>query len=197
MEMFISAELLRLMHQHNATPTDDRALIVQARAGDLAAWGTLVKRHQQAVYNVCYRLLNNRHDAEDMVQESFIRAWRKLAMFDEKRPFAPWMKRVAANVCFNHLKSQAADEVPLDEERDAAPALEQPGQAQARRESAETVRSAIATLPAPYRIALELRHFQELSYDEMAATLNLPKNTVRSHLHRARKLLAERLKDHA
>ena len=169
----------------------DRDLIQRARRGKAEAFGELVTRYQTSVFNVCYRILHERAEAEDMAQEAFIRVHERLDTFDEERPFGPWVRRVAANVCFNHLSSEKIT-IELDEERDAD-ASQYPEVVQEDRERSEQIRCVLASLPAHYRIVLELRHYQEMSYDEIAAELNLPLSDVKSHLFRARKLLAEKL----
>lgn len=169
----------------------DRDLIHHARRGDTAAFGELVTRYQAGVFNVCYRILHQRADAEDMAQETFIRAHERLNTFDDQREFGPWIRRVAANVCLNHIESQRVT-APLDEERDADESQRPERQAEVR-ERSEQIRSALAALPAHYRVVVELRHYQELSYDEIATELNMPLSDVKSYLFRARKLLAEKL----
>lgn len=169
----------------------DRDLIQRARRGEAEAFGELVTRYQVSVFNVCYRILHERAEAEDMAQESFLRAHERLERFDENYPFGPWIRRVAANVCLNHLSSQKIT-AELDEERDADTSV-RPEAVQELRERDEQIRSALASLPPHYRVVIELRHFQEMSYDEIAAELNIPLSDVKSHLFRARKLLAEKL----
>ncbi len=84
-------------------PTDS-TLIRRTQQGDTAAFGLLMQRYQTAVFNTAYRLMGRRQDAEDATQEAFLRAYRALDRFDLKRPFAPWIKRIAVNVCLNWLK---------------------------------------------------------------------------------------------
>ena len=84
----------------------DRDLIQRARRGDAEAFGELVVRYQVSVFNVCYRILHERLEAEDMTQETFLRARDRLQTFDDERLFGPWIRRVAANVCLNHLEAQ-------------------------------------------------------------------------------------------
>jgi len=173
----------------------DPELVSRARAGDAAAYGDLVGRYQASVFNVCYRLLGERAAAEDLAQEAFIRAHARLAQYDLARPFGPWMRRVAANLCLNHLESHRPS-LPLDDERDqpAEDLLSQdPAAVREAAETAAAVRAAILRLPPHYRAVIELRHFQELSYVEIAAALHLPVSDVKSHLFRARKLLADAL----
>jgi RNA polymerase sigma-70 factor, ECF subfamily len=170
----------------------DRDLIFNARHGDAAAYGELVTRHQASVFNVCYRILHEHGEAEDMAQETFIRAHGRLGSFDIERPFGPWIRRVAANVCLNHLESQKAS-TELDDEKDADASPGPEKQVEVR-ERSDQIRAALASLPANYRIVMELRHYQEMSYDEIASELKIPLSDVKSNLFRARKLLAEKLK---
>ena len=171
--------------------SSDRDLIQRARRGDAEAFGELVLRYQTSVFNVCYRLLHERLEAEDMTQETFLRARDRLHSFDEERLFSPWIRRVAANVCLNHLESQKRT-VALEEEHDADESQRPEKQVEVR-ERSEQIRRALASLPARYRVVIELRHYQELSYEQIAAELDIPLSDVKSHLFRARKILAEKL----
>jgi RNA polymerase sigma-70 factor (ECF subfamily) len=177
----------------DSTAGDEREWLNRAQRGDPDAYGQIVRRYQTAVFNVCYRLLRDRAEAEDAAQETFLRAHARLRMFDPARPFGPWIRRVAANLCLNRLEARPPAGAELDEERDRAPDAD-PEAAREQAESAEAIRNAIAGLPPRYRAVIELRHFQDLSYDEMAAALNLPLSDVKSHLFRARRMLAEKLK---
>lgn len=170
----------------------DRDLAIRARRGEAEAFGDLVRRYQTSIFNVCYRLLGERREAEDLAQEAFVRAYQRLESFDAERPFGPWMRRVAANLCLNRLQLDRPPAAPLDEERDEDTAST-PEVAQEHTERAELLRAALLGLPGHYRAVIELRHFQELSYDEIATALHLPLSDVKSHLFRARKMLAERL----
>lgn len=177
----------------NAGPLSDRELVLHIRRGETDDYGELVQRYQVSVFNVCFRLLGERRDAEDMTQEAFIRAFERLSMFDAERPFGPWIRRVAANLCLNRLNLKATPHVELDEEFEEPAPHPGPEALLIAKQQAATVRAALLALPAHYRAVIELRHFQELEYDEMAKMLQLPMNTVKSHLFRARKMLAERL----
>lgn len=172
--------------------SSERDLIINARHGDRAAFGELVLRHQTAVFNVCYRILHERGEAEDMAQETFIRAHARLNNFDVERPFGPWIRKVAANVCLNHLEAQKVT-TELDDEKDADQSQSLEKQVEVKERSGQ-IRMALASLPFHYRAVLELRHFQEMSYDEIATELKIPLSDVKSNLFRARKLLAEKLK---
>ena len=169
----------------------DRELIVRARRGDRNAFGELVTCYQTGVFNVCYRLLHERDEAEDLAQETFMRAYDRLHIFDLDREFGPWIRRIAANLCLNYLESRKVT-VQLDEERDADESQRPEKQVEVQERSAQ-IRAALLSLPPHYRVVIELRHYQELSYDEIARELQIPLSDVKSHLFRARKLLAEKL----
>ncbi|MEP7357211.1 MAG: sigma-70 family RNA polymerase sigma factor [Anaerolineales bacterium] len=177
----------------------DRGLVELSRSGDPAAFGELVRRYQTSVYNVCYRLLGERRTAQDLAQEAFIRAYQRLRTYDVERPFGPWMRRVAANLCLNQMARTSPPSVSLDDERDEprAPAGSDPAVAHEQAESAAALRAAIARLPPHYRAVIELRHFHDLSYEEIAAALKLPLSDVKSHLFRARQQLANSLRPEA
>ena len=174
------------------TAPTDRDLILRARRGDNDAFGELVTRYQTGVFNVCYRMTNERREAEDLAQETFLRIHSRLDQFDLEREFGPWVRRAAANLCLNHLESQKIT-AELDDDRDAGESSGPEAVVEVR-ERNEQIRAALASLPTNYRAVVELRHYQELSYDEIANELHIPLSDVKSHLFRARKLLAEKLK---
>ena len=186
--------------------SDERELVLRAQRGDVEAFGELVRRHQAAVYNVAYRMTGSRHEAEDLAQEAFLRAFKAFDRFDPDRQLRPWLKRITTNLCLNwlqtsrvkttnvvtdmHLPGQEA--ATMDDYAQNRPL---PEQVVMRRETAEQIRAAILQLPPHYRAVIELRHFQDLSYDEMAETLGRPLSNVKSDLYRARKRLGEILGD--
>jgi RNA polymerase sigma-70 factor, ECF subfamily len=176
------------------SPTD-RILAERAKRKDAESYGELVARYQTSVFNVCYRLMGERRAAEDMAQEAFIRAYQRLRTFDPARPFGPWIRRVAANLCLNQLAIHPLPVVSLEDEHDEPTQVESenPELQLEQTQNAEAIRAALLELPAHYRAVIELRHFQEMSYDEIASVLKLPVSDVKSHLFRARKQLAMRL----
>lgn len=174
----------------------DRELAARSLSGDLEAYSELVRRCQGTVFNVCYRILGEQREAEDLTQEAFIRAYQRLASFDLARPFAPWIRRIAANLCLNQLKSRPDGDLNLDDSFETLSAAPEatPAVIQERDEGARAVRRLIMGLPPLYRAVIELSHFQELSYAEIGQVLHLPVSDVKSYLFRARRLLAERIK---
>jgi RNA polymerase sigma-70 factor, ECF subfamily len=176
------------------TAPTDCDLILRARRGDAdsaEAYGELVTRYQASVFNVCYRILHERGEAEDLAQEAFVRAYDRIDTFDIEREFGPWIRRVAANLCLNHLESQRTT-AELNDERDADNDQRLESAVEVH-ERSEQIRNALASLPAHYRVVIELRHYQEMSYDEIAEELSIPLSNVKSNLFRARKILAEKL----
>jgi RNA polymerase sigma-70 factor (ECF subfamily) len=178
----------------------DRQLVAQALGGRPDAYGELVRRHQAAVYNVAFRLVGERQEALDVAQDAFVRAFHALGSFDQERPFGPWIGRIATNVALAGLQRRrvrtvsigrifgATDEGAAGWPPDGGSGPEEEFLAAER--GAE-LRRAILALPPRYRAVIELRHFQELSYEEIAATLGLPLSDVKSHLFRARRMLRE------
>lgn len=186
-------------------PADEPRLLQRAKQGDDTAFGELVHRYQTTMYNIALRLLGRHQEAEDAVQESFLRAYGALGRFDTDLPFSPWIKRITVNLCLNWLESARVkphllasdlgntEDVPADMGRWANP---EPGPEQVAmaREQSHRIRQAILQLPPRYRAVIELRHYQEMRYDEMAAALQRPLSSVKSDLFRARKMLAQILK---
>src|SRR5262245_32172101 len=122
----------------------DRTLVLRTRAGEVEAFGELVQRYQGSVFNVCYRLLGERREAEDLAQEAFLRAYQRLGTFDADRPLGPWLRRVAANLCLNHLQARDATGLPLDAVAEPMDRSEDsdPTLVSARAERATTLRAA-------------------------------------------------------
>jgi RNA polymerase sigma-70 factor (ECF subfamily) len=171
---------------------DEHDLAQRAAQGDREAFGELVSCHQGGVYNVAYRMLGEHLDAEDATQETFLRAFRAIHTLDPQRPPGAWLKKIAVNVCLNRLERRGTLTLEDDE---ALPANDPGPESQTiAREQNRMIRSALLTLPARYRAAIELRHYQELSYFEMAETLNRPLSAIKSDLFRARSMLAKILR---
>ena len=177
----------------------DSALIHRTRGGETDAYGELVIRYQQSVFNICYRLLGNYRDAEDMTQNTFIRAYQRLHTFDNQRPFGPWIRKIATNLSLNVFQKHHSDTVPYEERYHQSPSENgiTPEEIYNQAEQVEAIHQAIISLPPNHRVMIELRHYQELSYQEIAETLDIPLSDVKSYLFRGRKLLAERLKEYA
>lgn len=161
-------------------------LIRRSLDGDTDAYGELVETHQRVLYNVALRMTGNREDAQDVTQIAFIKAYQKLASFDRSRKFFSWVYRILWNETLNLVQRRPRHE-PLDEETPAG--LPSPERESEEREASVLIHEAIQELPADYRQVILLRHFAQLSYQEMSRVIELPEKTVKSRLFTARRLL--------
>lgn len=150
----------------------------------------LVERFRARVFGLCFRMLGNRQDAEDMTQEAFVRALRSLARFDPQRGFAPWLLAIAGNRCRSLMA------VRMNKPRFSAEVETLPDPASCQdsgRALAEEVQRSLGELREEHRQAFLLFHDQQLSYLEIAEVMACPVGTVKTWVHRARRELAERL----
>jgi RNA polymerase sigma-70 factor (ECF subfamily) len=165
---------------------DEARLVRGALAGETRAWGALVDLHGPGLHRACLRLLGDPDDAEDVVQEAFVRAWVRRADFDPSRPFRPWIHRIARNLALNRLRRRRLwGLLPLS----SAPEPRAPERAERSAEDAElgrAVAACLAGLPAPLRECFTLRHEEDLGYAAIAEVLGIPVGTVMSRLSRAR-----------
>jgi RNA polymerase sigma-70 factor, ECF subfamily len=171
------------------------ALVARLRRGDRGAFEELVIAYQHRVFGVALRMLGNRAEAEDIAQETFLRAHRALPEFRGDARLHTWLYAIASRLCLNRLASADRRLVRGDDAALAAAATDEPTAA-ARVERAEldaAVREAIAALPEERRIVVVLRDLEGLSYEEIAEVLELELGTVRSRLHRARMDLKAKL----
>ena len=168
--------------------TDDAAVVARCLAGEHNAYEAIVSRYQKGLFNVALRMLGNYEDARDATQTAFIKAYEHLDSFNPEQRFFNWLFRILKNECLNSLRGRRAAEpvsVGLAATNRADPVEE--------RERHQAVQSALLTLSVEYREVVVLRHFTDLSYDEIAATLGIPAKTVKSRLYTARQQLGERL----
>lgn len=173
---------------------DDR-LLDRLRAGDARAFEELVTAHQHRVYGVALRMLGNGAEAEDVAQETFLRAYRAIAGFRGEARLSTWLYGIAARLCLSRLASGERRRVRQGEETLTRLATGEADPA-ARLEQSEletALHRAIAELSDERRIVVVLRDLEGLSYEEIAAALDLEPGTVRSRLHRARMDLKDKL----
>lgn len=168
---------------------DDRLLVEAIRAGDPQAPRELIARFHGAVFGLCFRMLGHRHDAEDAVQETFIRALRGIFGFDAGRPIRPWLLEIAANRCRTALALRSRRPPAADPSRAVEPADDRAGPRDPD-DLAGELELALARLRPEYRAAVALFHEQGLSYEEVAGALGRPVGTIKTWLHRARAEMA-------
>jgi RNA polymerase sigma factor (sigma-70 family) len=169
---------------------DDQALVEALRRGDPHAPRVMIERFGGLIFGLCFRMLHHRQDAEDVAQESFVRALRGLPGFDGERSLRPWLLGIAANRCRTTLARRGRR--PLMVEALADPVDHRPGLADPEDLAGELAR-ALGRLRPEYRSVFALYHEQGLPYDEIARALDRPVGTIKTWLHRARSELAEDL----
>ncbi|HWF37085.1 MAG TPA: sigma-70 family RNA polymerase sigma factor [Candidatus Acidoferrales bacterium] len=172
-------------------------VLSRVRAGDANAWGELYRRYAPAIFRFCRRALPTREDAEDATTEVFMKVRQKLGTFDSSRPFSSWLYKVASNHCWDLLRRRRIRQDLETEDAEALP-LEHPQPSQLERLQAEhankEVREALAKLPDRARMALVLRYYTEMSYDEIADALGVRRAFVGVLLLRARHQLRDILR---
>ena len=164
---------------------DDPALVAAVQGGDRSAFDEIVERHRRAVYQVCYRFVNNHEDAADLAQETFVRAWKGIGNFKGDAALSTWLYRIAVNVSLNRVSSRKLDVEPLDSDRFIDTTADAPGASLFRAERAEAVRRAIALLPEKQRATLILRAYQEMSHQEIADVLGSSVGAVKANFFHA------------
>ena len=172
------------------TQLDD--LLVEAAREDPAAFADIVRRYQDNLFNFLYRMTGNREDAEDLCQETFVRIYRALPRFRAGAPFRPWMYKIAMNLAINHFNARRPAAILPDDIQASSP-FSSPELMAELHETQQRLRQALLELPETYRAILLLRHLNDLSYQDIAQALDVPIGTAKVRLHRARKLLQEKL----
>ncbi|HOD66390.1 MAG TPA: RNA polymerase sigma factor [candidate division Zixibacteria bacterium] len=175
----------------------DTTLISACVAGDKKAFGQLVERHKKQAYLWALGLVGNKDDAYDISQEAFLRAYRSLDRFDRTRPFAPWFYAIVANLSRSWLRRRALQNrrsVDLDDVSYLLTTESTPEQEYARKALVGQLRAALMRLPYNDREIIVLQHFRNMSYDEIAELLGIPRGTVMSRLYYARKKLATEMR---
>lgn len=174
----------------------DIILVQKCIQGDARAFNELMNRYKRQVYSLILRIVHNPADAEDLAQDTFIKAYRNLAAFDPQYPLLTWLFKIAHNTSIDHLRSCKGSTVTIDDEEnpieleDTAPSLEEKMERESEKALIERM---VATVPDPYREVLVLRHQQELSYEEIAEVMQIPVGTVKVRLFRGREILKNKL----
>jgi len=171
---------------------DDASLVRRCLAGDRDGYASLLARHKGPVYSFLRRLVGGAADAEDLAQETFLKAFRALGAYDAARPFRSWLFGIAHHAALDFLRARRPETLSLD---DGDAPLAVPDAAAGPEREAELaldgalVERLLRALPAPYREVLLLRHAEGLSVEDAAAALGLPEGTVKIRLFRAREMM--------
>ena len=184
------------------TREQEYLIVQQVLEGNTNAFEELVLEYEKKVYNVALRILGNSEDAADMTQEAFIKAYNSLSGFRGDSKFSVWLTRIVSNLCLDFLRSRnrrptislsMEDDDGDDVQLDIADTRQSPELLLERSLTRESVRRGLRSLPEDYREILLLREIQGLSYDEIAAALNIEVGTVKSRIFRGRKKLCDYL----
>jgi len=178
----------------------DAALVELVLADDQDAFAVLVERYKDAVQNLAYRMLSNAAEAEDVTQETFVRAYTQLATYKPAHKFSTWLLSIASHLAIDQLRRRRFLALPLED----VPFLDwvvdvgtSPEQSALEGEQQDEVQTYLQRLPGKYRAVIVLRYWYDFSYEEIARTLNLTPALVKARLHRARELLARYMKQNS
>ncbi len=183
---------------------DISQLINDALAGEQQAFSAIVQRYRAQIYHFILKMVKDRAQAEDLTQETFIKAFRALASFNSNYAFSTWLYKIAANNCIDYFRKKKLATTSIDTpipakdgelRRDFPDHRESPESQLISKERTNQIQQAIASLPGKYRQAIILRHSQDRSYEEIAEELNLPLGTVKVRIFRAREMLKSKLKE--
>lgn len=182
---------------------DDSILIEQALAGSQKAYATLMDRHRTAIYHIINKIVHNDDSANDLVQETFMKAFSALATYRSEYRFSTWLYKIAANSSIDFLRKKRIQALSLDrplETQDGEVDMEiadysfHPERDLERKERNFSIEEAIESLPKKYREVIVYRHKDDKSYEEIAEMLGVPVGTVKARIFRARELLKKKLR---
>lgn len=181
----------------------DIELIKQALEGDQQAYYEILKKYRAPLYNLLYRMVRNKMETEDLVQEAFIKAFSSLASYNDDYAFSTWLYKIAINNCIDFFRKKKLKTFPIDrpiESRDGDIKRElpdvsyRPDRDLLTKEKDKLIEDAIQNLPEKYRTAIVLRHHEDKSYEEISVIMRIPLGTVKARIFRAREMLKKQLK---
>ncbi len=182
----------------------DDVLVEKAIGGSEAAYKKLVDKYERALFFHILKMIKDREQVEDLVQETFVKAFDNLNTYSTNYAFSTWLYRIATNHTIDYLRKKKLQTLSIDEPmktRDGEMEMQLPDESAGtdrniiRKQRQKIVRNAIEDLPEKYRKVIQLRHMEEKSYQEIAEVLDLPLGTVKAHIFRAREMLYKALKD--
>jgi RNA polymerase sigma-70 factor (ECF subfamily) len=185
------------------TKDEEDLLISQALNGNQKAYASLVSRHRSAIFHIIFKIVKDKEAANDLVQETFMKAFSSLATYRSEYRFSTWLYKIAANSSIDFLRKRRIHVLSLDrpvETNDGSMEIEipdysyHPEQDLVRKQQRISIEEAIASLPDKYREVIVFRHQEDKSYEEIADLLNIPVGTVKARIFRARELLKKKLK---
>lgn len=180
----------------------DYMLVERAKFGDQQAYAELMGRYRDAIYFMLLKMVNNASDAEDLTIEAFGKAFKSIHQYAPNFAFSTWLFKIATNNCIDFIRKRRSDHISLDQAEDDQDRMSSsvqsstldPEESMIRNQKANLLRSVVTKLKPRYRRLVELRYFNEFSYEEIAEEMDLPIGTVKAQLFRARELLYNILK---
>lgn len=191
----LSACIVRRMRIEGVTGVPDREVIRSAQSGDKEAMIRLLREIETPLYRTAYYFINDEHDAMDITQEALIRIYTGIGSYREQAQFLTWAQRIVTNLCIDRFRKQKKS-ANIDDLERVLPSSTNVEDEVIQKSTSDDIRKAMVKLPAHYRTVLILRYIQDFSYNEIAELMELPLNTVKSHLFRARKLLQQLLHEY-
>lgn len=185
---------------------EDLLLVERCKQGDQIAYGQLLRKYQNSVYNLCRKMVRNPEEARDLSQEAFVKTFKNLDRYNPVYAFSSWLFKITSNLCIDYIRKQRMKLYSIDDpvEGEEGPIFKEltdpghrPDRISEHSEMQTAIRAAIELLPTHYRDILLLRHQDQLSYDEIAAELEIPLGTVKARIHRAREGLKSHLTAYA
>jgi RNA polymerase sigma factor (sigma-70 family) len=183
--------------------TDDYQLVLEAINGNQKAYETLMNRYRHSVYHAMFKMVNNRDDADDLTIEAFGKAFHKLPSYAPSYAFSTWLFRIAINNCIDYIRKKRLKTFSIDDtmKADGDSQFSQnlsnyepdPEHMMMHEQKIAHVRRLVEKLSTKYRAMIELRYYEELSYEEIAQEMNLPLGTVKAQLFRAKEILYQQL----
>ncbi|HAH97106.1 MAG TPA: RNA polymerase sigma factor SigW [Firmicutes bacterium] len=183
--------------------TSDWELVSRAQKGDLDAFTLIVNQYKVRLLGYILRMIHSREDAEDVLQEVFLRVYSSLSRYSPQYQFSTWIYRITQNLCIDYLRRRKLSTFSVDQKfgTEDELTLELPDDSMSpetifeSQEIRKEIEEAIYGLPIKYRSVIILRHIQDLSYEDISQIMDMPVNTVKTHIFRARRILRRRLQD--
>lgn len=182
--------------------TFEKRLAKLAQSGDTQAFAEIVELYKDKIFHLAYRMLSNRHEAEDVVQDTFLRVYRNITRYDVNQKFSTWIYRIATNLCIDRLRKRKPN-YSLDAEMNDQEGVDgysmipsddrTPESYLLVSETQRMIHEAIESLPAKYKSVMVLRYLQDMSLQEISDVLDMPVTTIKTRVHRGREFLRKKL----
>lgn len=183
----------------SARALEDYQLVIAAIEGKQSAYTSIMVRYREPIYYLVLKMVRNEEDAEDLAIETFEKAFKKLEQYSPEFAFSTWLFRIATNHCIDHIRKKKIQTTSIDEIHgdkkswgvQVETKTKDPEESFIEKQKINSIREIVSNLNEPYKTLVEMRYFQELSYEEIASERDIPLGTVKAQLFRARAILAE------